>query len=372
MTITEILSRADKPIRRLMSNLSPQFTTFFYSYSRKPFLRMLSGETVPNKYIIDKKNNTTLWDITFNIPLFNAAGMFKNGDGYYTVANQGAGAFLAGTTTKIPRKGNIKNSIIHPFAPLSLSGVAINWMGLPNPGHRIVARRLSNIEKVNGCPIGASIASDTDVDFQNQMKGILFGLQQYDKAGVDFIELNESCPNVSTHKSGNSIDQKLLDRLDVISTNFLKKRKRNLPVILKISVDTNADDIPNLIDILIDMEFDGINLGNTSTDYEKIYENINSKEKKLFNYFTSEYGGGVSGKPLKQKSLNLASKAADHLSEKDMSREFHIIRTGGIENISDVNKSLEKGISLCQWFTAYFEDFGKLGHGLYYDMFKDQ
>lgn len=371
MTLTEILAKSDKPLRKHILKISPKYSILFYSYLRKPFLKMLAEEHIDEKQIIHNGYTKTLWDLDFNLPVFNAAGMFKTGEGYEMVARQGAGAFLAGTTTESGRRGNKKNGVLHPFIPLPRSGVAINWMGLPNPGHSKVARRLSGIQKQHGCPIGASIAADPDASENSMIEGLISGFDQYEKARVDFIELNESCPNVESHKDSSDFDMDLIDRLEKISTSFLKKRQRNLPVIVKFSVDMDRKVIPKILDILIELDFDGVNIGNTSTFYGDIIENIDKDEKKVFEYFTETFGGGVSGNALKERSLGLAAEAAEYIGKKELKREFHVIRTGGVESFSDVNIATSKGISLCQWFTGYFEEFTKHGHRLYSEMFRN-
>jgi dihydroorotate dehydrogenase (NAD+) catalytic subunit len=266
----------------------------------------------------------------------------------------------------------MKNGILHPFIPLPKSGVAINWMGLPNPGHSKVAKILSRIEKIRGCPVGASIAADPDASEDERAEGLITGLMQYEKAGIDFIELNESCPNVEAHKNSGDTGMDVMDRLEIISNEFLKKRTRYFPVIVKFSLDMHRKDLPAILDALADMGFDGVNTGNTSTSYREIVDEIDKDEKEVFEYFTGKFGGGVSGNALKERSLELAAAAAEYINSKDLKREFHVIRTGGVESFSDVNISTKKGISLCQWFTGYFEDFAKHGHRLYTEMFKNE
>ena len=372
MTLTEILAKLDEPFRKYILKISPKYSVFFYSYVRKPFLKILAGEHIDERQIIPDHHGKTLWGIDFNSPIFNAAGMFKTGEGYEMVARQGAGAFLAGTTTKSARKGNMKNGILHPFIPLPKSGVAINWMGLPNPGHSKVAKILSRIEKIRGCPVGASIAADPDASEDERAEGLITGLMQYEKAGIDFIELNESCPNVEAHKNSGDTGMDVMDRLEIISNEFLKKRRRYFPVIVKFSLDMHRKDLPAILDALADMGFDGVNTGNTSTSYREIVDEIDKDEKEVFEYFTGKFGGGVSGNALKERSLELAAAAAEYINSKDLKREFHVIRTGGVESFSDVNISTKKGISLCQWFTGYFDDFAKHGHRLYTEMFKNE
>lgn len=373
MTITEILARIDSKFRPVMiRSLPPNFYSYIYSNGRKLFLRMLASET-PRSIVVPPGLSKKFWNIDFQSNIFNAAGMFEKGDTYYTVAAQGAGAYLAGTTTARYRRGNEKEGVMHPFASYPRSAAALNWMGLPNEGHATVAKRISRLEKQAGCPIGISIGSSPEDTGMKALNGVLDGFQLYEKAGADFIELNESCPNVAHEHDDNSeggLDSKLTERLEFISEKFLSKRNRNLPVILKISTDTEKELIPLLIDILSDLGFDGINIGNTSTDYKFARTMIQEDEIKTFDYFTKTFGGGLSGRPLKNKSLELSTIAVDYISQLNINREFHVIRTGGIENAGDIRNSEKAGIALNQWFSGYFDAFSKQGHKLYKELFR--
>lgn len=364
MTRTEALARFDLWVRPLITSINPYFASLLYTNGRKLFISMLSRELPLFPFNPDQK--LKLWDLEFNSNIFNAAGIFKKGEAYMTCAMQGAGAWLAGTTTSIERHGNEKKGIIHPFIPYPNSNAASNWMGLPNEGHEIVAKRISKLVKFRGCQIGASISSDPGLNFDDTMYGLMEGFYLNEKAGVDFIELNESCPNVEHDScSSDSLDENLLKRLEYISDNFLKDRKRNLPVIVKFSVDTDLSLLPSLLVTLISMGYDGINLGNTSTEYDKCRELIAEKDRISFDYFINTFGGGVSGNPLKKKSLILAAKAVEHVNAISPAKEFHVIRTGGIETSQDLEDSASAGIQLNQWFTGYFEGFSRYGHNVY-------
>lgn len=364
----EIFARAESKIRPFLMKLSPKQLAFFFSFSRKIFLNEFVKSTPTERIIIPNEYNKICWGLKFQSSVFNAAGMFKSGLGYRTCAYQGAGAFISGTTTALERHGNHKHGITHPFMPLSKTGAAINWMGLPNKGHETIAKRLSKIEKIEGCQIGASLSSDPDQLGLEALKGLVDGMSVYDKAGVDLIEINESCPNV-LHEYGivdcNGLDSSLVDRLNYVAEHFLKVRDRNLPVVVKLSNDTSIDLVEPLVKLLYDLGFDGINFGNTSTQYDRHRKSIDSEDLDKFDYFTSNFGGGLSGMPLKQVSLKLSTEAARIVKSMKSTHEFHIIRTGGIENNLDVKQSQEAGISLIQWFSGYFEQFGKHGHKLY-------
>lgn len=365
-------AKIDSFIRPFLVQKYPELSISLYSKMRKFFLNILSNSK-PEKVYFDNVHSIKLWDLDFSCNFLNSAGMFKNGNGYELVYRQGAGAFLAGTTTFLPRAGNKKNGVIHPFIPLPKSKAAINWMGLPNDGHQKVASVLSKINKKKGCPIGISISSDPEIEEHEALKNLISGFAFYEKANVDFIELNESCPNVSHHncETISGIDNDLIKRLEFISENFLKSRNRNLPVIVKFSVETELEQIPTLVNILINLGFDGVNFGNTAKIYSNYLDKIDDNELQPYRLFTEQYGGGLSGNPLKNLSLECCKIAIEQRNKINLSKEFAIIRTGGIESKSDLIESNKIGVDLNQWFTGYFEAFGKYGHNLYKEIIEN-
>jgi dihydroorotate dehydrogenase len=368
MSFAEFMAKSDLVFRPILSKFPARLNSAVYSAGRKIFLSEFAKDVPKIPFIPDSSHNLKLWDLNFGNGIFNAAGMFKLGEAYEVVAAQGAGAYLAGTTTSLPRTGNTSLGIKHPFIPYTFSGSASNWMGLPNEGHAVVASRIAKLGHRKNCPIGVSISSAPELTGIEAMEGLLDGFQLYDKAGVCFIELNESCPNVP-HEHGNesstSLDSKLIERLEFVSKAYLNKRQRNLPVIVKFSNDTELHQIPALIDALYSLGFDGINLGNTSIRYEYYRTLMDKRDFKNFDFFTKSFGGGLSGRLLKENSLQLASHASAYLKSKDLSREFHVIRTGGIETKEDLLQSQAAGILLNQWFTGYFDQFAHFGHDVY-------
>jgi dihydroorotate dehydrogenase len=357
-------------MRPAISKLPPQAVSHIYSRGRKIFLHLLASDNVDYPVLPDQKFQKKLWEIKFNSPIFNAAGMFKKGEAYKIMAQQGAGGYLAGTATPHPRQGNISAGIRHPFMAYPASAAASNWMGLPNPGASRIAQKLSNIEKSEGCPVGISISATPEDSGLSALEDLVESMSLFQAAGIDFIELNESCPNVLGHeKPESAIDEHLLERIDYIRERFLKIRKRNLPVIVKFSTDTDPAQTGALIDALTDAGFDGVNFGNTSVDYSSIKAYIKQWDIDNYEYFTAKFGGGVSGRPLREKSLALCRAAAQYLSENPPSREFRIIRTGGIASPPDVEESLRAGADLVQWFTGYFDSFARRGHSLYRDLY---
>jgi len=361
------LSKLESFIRPYIVSLPPNFVISQYSKARIKFIKKLSEEEMPEEvFYPPDKYHKILWGLTFRSPILNAAGMFKNCEWYENSFRQGAGAYLGGTSTINWRAGNNGQGILQPFVPYPKSSCASNFLGLPNDGDFINSYRLKRLTKYKNFPVGWSLSTSSDLLAFDWLKLFVSSLKLIEKTGVDFIEINESCPNISQNKEYKSLD----DRLKYIKENFLDIKTRNLPVIVKFSNDTQKEQIPFLINLLFKLGYDGVNFGNTSTNYSEMRKKIHHAERKLFDYFTKTFGGGVSGKVLKDKSLELCSSAVEYMNQGKPSQEFHVIRTGGIESLDDIKESEKAGISLNQWFTGYWENFSKFRHHVYRRFFK--
>ena len=372
---TTTLTKLERRLRPLLTRLPPQIAVSKYSSGRLKFLNSLKNEIPEKKYTPPEDLSRELWGIKFRSPIMNSAGMFKNGECYEMVAKQGASAYLGGTGTWNQRSGNKKEGIYLPFVPYSKSHAASNWLGLPNDGDEINSQRVAQLETIADCPIGWSVMGSPDLQGEEKLRYLVKGMNLYEQAGVDFLEINESCPNT---EQGNPQEDELANRLQYIKEHFLDRRMftdtdrlREIPVIVKFSNDTEIEQLPALLDILFELGFDGVNFGNTSIDYIKRRELIDPSERRLFDFYTQTFGGGVSGRPLRESSLELASRAVEYLNQGRPSQEFHVTRTGGIETWEDIQKSLDAGISLCQWYTGYFENFAREGHDVYKELFSD-
>ena len=377
------IERISRPITHL---LSPRNIVKVHSSGRIKFLEALKDEIPSEPYVPPKTLETTLWNLKFRTPIGNAAGMFKNGECSKMIEMQGAGFYLGGTGTYFPREGNTEEDIHLPVVMLPKSEAAINKLGLNNYGDEANSRQARFIKDTLKIPVGWSVAAPEAEDLirngklknksditEEQMAGIRLeylvkSMRLYGEAGVDFLEINESCPNThSKIPEGSDLE----NRLKYVRQNFLNKRKRRLPVIVKLSNDTNLIHVPQVMDLLFELGYDGVNFGNTSTDYKTIKDSINVFERETYDYFTKTFGGGVSGDPLLEKSFDLVCKASEHLKSNPPKQEFHIIRTGGIRFMSNVENSLDIGASLVQWYTGYFKNFRKHSHDVYRKMFKD-
>jgi dihydroorotate dehydrogenase len=362
MTQLERLARLEHRLRPWLVRLPPRIATRLFSAGRTWFSHRLATEEPSPRQLFSAP--VRAWNLEFRLPLWNAAGMFKDGGGRHVMVLQGAGAYVAGTTTATPRLGNQRNGINWPAVAYPASHAASNWMGLPNPGHTAVATAIARMERVEGCPIGASVSVDPGAEPEAGLRALISGMNAYSLAKVDYLELNESCPNVPGAHAG-TLDGDLVQRLEVISEGFLRARHRPLPVVVKISNDLDPEQLPNLLHTLVTLQYDGIILGNTSTKYAELRSSIRVEDRALYDAFTKEYGGGVSGVPLRRTSLELCAAAQRELDRIRPDREFRVIRCGGVFGASDVAESVAHGVLLHQWYTGYFEAFARHGHDVY-------
>ncbi len=362
-------AKLEKFVRPLIvSLLPPEKVVRIYSEGRKKFLEKMGHDGAGSREV-NERLKRDLWGITFSSPIMNAAGMDKDFGLYYNFFSQGAGGYICGTTTANQRPGNLKDGIRTPFVPYPRSHMASNWLGLPNEGDDVVSKRVLDAKKYSdsGFPLGVSVMGSPDLQGESKLKGITGGLKKYMVAEANFAELNESCPNTGEKPE----KSELKERLWYIHDYFLVERTRNFPVIVKFSNDTKLEQVPSLLDLLFETGFDGVNFGNTSTDYERHRKCVSFGERRAYDFFTKTFGGGVSGRPLKEISLDLCARAVRHIETNGPDRKFHVIRCGGIENAWDIKASEDNGILLNQWFTGYFERFAIDGHEVYRRLYEE-
>jgi len=234
-------------------------------------------------------------------------------------------------------------------------------LGLPNPGHHAAARIVERLPRYPGFPIGVSVALDPELKLSEALQRLLEGLRLYSAAGVDFIELNESCPNIPHDPSWRALEF----RLRWIAEHFLSRRERSLPVVVKISTDTPVEVLPALLELLLQLGYDGITIGNTSTAYEALLPTIAPSERHLYTWFWHRFGGGISGAPLAHRRRQLISLSAQWIARHATAREFHLLAVGGIMNPTDLREVLSAGASLAQWYTGYLHALATHGDAVY-------
>lgn len=362
------LARWEHKLSGLITKLPPKTVVSKYSSGRLDFLEKFKHEEC-KPYAPPKELERTLWGITFRSPIMNAAGMFKNGECYKLMHDEGAAGFQGGTTTWGGRRGNEKEDIFLPFAPYRRSHASSNWLGLPNIGDEEVAKVYRGFERKPGFSLVHSIMENPDImDKKEKLDRLIDAAKLYERVGVDVLFKNKSCPNTGEGKPNYDL---VFEDLRYFSEHFLKGRERKFPTAVKWSTDTKVEDVPRILDTMFELGYDGVEFGNTSTDYKGLRDSIVERERKLYDYFTSTFGGGVSGAPLKPRSLLLCTAAVQYLRAGPPKQEFHVWRTGGVQWADDIKDSDKIGVSMNTWFLGYWDKFAEHDHDIYKNIYKD-
>ena len=133
-------------------------------------------------------------------------------------------------------------------------------------------------------------------DSNNRLEDYLHCFKTFQDV-ADYITINISSPNTEDLRSFH--DQKKLNQL----LESIDKEKKNLgskiPISVKISPDIDDQEIKKITEVLLSNNIEAIIISNTSDSSRNGLNNIQRHQK-----------GGLSGKPIEEKSTKLINKMA--------------------------------------------------------------
>jgi dihydroorotate dehydrogenase len=163
---------------------------------------------------------------------------------------------------------------------------------------------------------------------------------------ADFIEINESCPNVK--HGGDSAG--LAARLAAVTTvrdEMTVSTGRRVPIFVKLG---DVGEPEATVQLLAKHGVDGIVALNTQRDYSSF--DLPALDKSLLEHYTSIYGGGLSGPPIKERSMKQAASVVAAVREQGLQNSFVVVHVGGLSGARDVQSSRKTGAELRQWYTG--------------------
>ncbi len=279
----------------------------------------------------DQKLERELFGLKFKNPVGLAAGFDKNAVLYNELANFGFGFIEIGTVTPKGQEGNPKKRIFRLQDDQGL----INRMGFNNAG---VEAAIENLKNNKGkVLIGGNIGKNTDIPTEQYTQDYcdtFNALHPY----VDYFVLNVSCPNVGSHAKLQDKDYLLELIAEVQKLNNLKEAQK--PILLKIAPDLNDQQLDEIIELVGETNIDGVIASNTSVDRTGL--------KATKAQLEAIGNGGLSGKPVKDKSTATIKYLADNSN-----KSFPIIGVGGIHSAEDALEKIDAGASLVQVYTGF-------------------
>ena len=280
--------------------------------------------------IFDENKDDTLFETTLfgkiiDNPIGIAAGFDKNAEVYNSLFKLGFGFVEVGTVTPLKQYGNPKPRVFRLVEDQAL----INRLGFNNLGCDNVSSRIrSNLPK--GL-LGINIGPNKDT--KDRLGDYLMGLRNfYDIA--DYITINISSPN--TENLRNFHDETKLDEL----MNSIEKEKIKLksktPIVIKISPDILDNQVNLISEIMLKYKVNAIIISNTTENNRGNLQNILKHQK-----------GGLSGKPLEEKSNQLIAKFFNLLKGK-----IEIIGVGGVDSGKSAYEKFLAGANYVQLYTG--------------------
>lgn len=293
----------------------------------------------------DPRLRVNLWNRKFPNPVGLAAGFDKNAEVVAPMFAMGFGFVEAGTVTPKPQEGNPRPRVFRE----TQNEAVINRMGFPNGGaenfRHNIERFLEHKPRPSGI-VGINIGMNKGVeDPAKDYCTLVRQLGNY----ADYLTVNISSPNTPGLRNLQAREN-LIPLLARITEERVKTcgKDNPPPLLVKLAPDLNDAQIKDVAACLIEAQVDGIILGNTTLD---------RPEYLPANFY--EQQGGLSGKPLTEKSTAVIRKFYNHTEGK-----LPIIGAGGISSAEDAYAKIRAGASLVQLYTALVFQGPQLVHDL--------
>ncbi len=305
-----------------------------------------------NKKYTPADSPVNIFGLQFKNTVGLGAGFDKNARYLTELEALGFGFIEIGTVTPLPQLGNDKPRLFR----LPKDKALINRMGFNNDGAKVVKERLKKWKEkrgqwsmVNGqlnytlqttnykLIIGGNIGKNKQTPNEDAWKDyeICF-LELFD--WVDYFVVNVSSPNTPGLRELQQKDslRKILSHLQSLNN----KKDNSKPILLKISPDLTESEVDDIIDLVMEINLDGLIISNTSISRDKL---------QTTNYKLQTIGaGGLSGKPLQQSS----TQHVEYICKKTKNK-IPVIASGGIFAGEDAIKKIKAGASLVQVWTGF-------------------
>ena len=338
------LEKIEHGLRPLLARVVPP-SLFMKTYSagRGGFIKKLAKELIEAQS--GDYRSTKVAGLTFRNDLGNAAGLDKDGSLLDFNHRLGAGFTVLGTVLNKPHTGNLFKAFggeHNPWTPLPNSRSALNSLGLPSKGIDSLIDTVKEFQdrvQPKNFPIGISTMGHPTQSGQEKIDGVLECVKK-SMGTVDFIEINESCPNVKGHDSAAMI-ARVKAVMDVAGDE--------LPIFIKLGNLAHAEET---LCGFAELGVAGVVLLNTQKNYPLYEPKLNPADKKIFKFYTEKFEGGLSGEIIRDTSFD-AVKLAKSIIDKE-TLKLELIHVGGIGNSADVAESREYA-ALREWYSLFME-----------------
>jgi len=275
---------------------------------------------IEKNFVIHDSLKQNIFGRDFLNPVGLGAGYDKDAKMIRGLLALGFGFTEVGTVTPKPQSGNEKPRLWRHIEEEALQ----NAMGFNNGGAHAMSRHLKKTYPFV-TPIGVNLGKNKKTEQSR-------ALDDYENLIKEFRDLSDYMViNISSPNTPNLRD---LQNIEFIKALFTKaKSLTEKPILLKIAPDMSVENALELCSEAVDSGAAGIIATNTTIDYSLVKNPLDR--------------GGISGKPLKEKSRAIF---------KEISREFFgkttLISVGGIDSKEEALERLKLGANLIQIYTS--------------------
>ncbi|MDX2226866.1 MAG: quinone-dependent dihydroorotate dehydrogenase [Verrucomicrobiae bacterium] len=273
-----------------------------------------------------------LFGLTFRNPVGLAAGFDKNATAIPAWQALGFGFVEVGTITALRQPGNDKPRLFRLIPEEAL----INRMGFNNEGAEIIAVRLRELRSdfpSLAIPVGINLGKSKITPLEAAHEDYLQSFRELRNVG-DYFVINVSSPNTPGLRQ---LQDK--DHLRLILSTLRSENAEGKPILVKLAPDLSPGQIDEALEVILSEKAAGVIATNTTISRDTL---------PLPTSPLAREAGGLSGKPLRERSTEVISHIARVTSGK-----LPIIGAGGIFTAEDAAEKLGAGASLVQIYTGF-------------------
>ena len=263
-------------------------------------------------------------------PLGLAAGFDKDGQGTAALGALGFGFIEVGTVTGQAQPGNPLPRLFRLPADRAL----INRLGFNNHGAQAAAAVLQRGPR--DVPVGVNIGKTKIVSVDAAEADYVWSATAL--AGVaDYLVVNVSSPNTPGLRDLQAVAT-LRPLLIGVRATLDRSASKRVPLLVKIAPDLADQDVDAIADLAVELGLDGIIATNTTISRDG-----------LITRGAADLGpGGLSGAPLKQRSLQVLARLRARVGA-----DLLLVAVGGIETAEDAWQRIQAGATLVQAYTGF-------------------
>jgi dihydroorotate dehydrogenase len=270
--------------------------------------------------VVDSRLRVGAFDRTFPNPVGVAAGFDKNAEVPSALAALGFGHVEVGGVTADPQAGNPRPRLFR----LPEDRALVNRMGFNNDGADVVGERLAAAD----CrvPVGVNIGKSKAAPNDEAEDDYRYTFERV-REGGDYFVVNVSSPNTPGLR-----ELQRRDRLESILETL--QAAGASPLLVKLSPDLTDAATAEAVEVVEDLDLDGVIATNTSTERPASLRSARADE-----------AGGLSGKPIEATATETVRFVARRTDKP-------VVGVGGVADAAGAYEKIRNGASLVQLYTG--------------------